>query len=226
MRYSPHKGMSRLTCKFGAMNSSFRSQPFAALTTLVTIFLCACSPQNQGGHDHGLASQPMPVPASIPPYENVDPAVKAQIAGFLIGYFKLNDALIEDSLAGATVAAVALSEISKKFEVSKLTSEQMDFYLVQSSKLKRGLQDISDSEDLEKARLGLAIVSEAMYSLVKAFQPHESTLYYQYCPMARNNQGANWLSSTEELVNPYMGQMMLQCGRTQEKLEVTMNSKK
>jgi len=159
------------------------------------------------------------VSVAIPLYENVDPKIKSQVAGFLTGYFSLNQALINDSLDGAKVAAAELSATTVEFDKSGLSGEQMDFYLVHSSNLRVGLKDISGSDDIEKARLGLATVSEAMYALVKAFQPNESTLYYQYCPMARNNEGANWLSVTEELVNPYMGQMMLRCGRTQEKLE-------
>lgn len=184
-----------------------------SLAVLLIILLHSCSSQTRDGHEKATAA------TAIPVFEDVDPGVKNQVNDFLTGYFALNHALIEDSLEEARVAATELLGTTMKFDKSVLSGEQMDFYLVQGSNLKDGLQDISGSDDIEKARAGLATVSEAMYSLVKAFHPNESTLYYQYCPMARNNQGANWLSATEELVNPYMGQMMLRCGRTQEKLE-------
>ena len=192
------------------MKYTLRLQPFAVLATIVSFLCYSCSPQNRG-------EQGTTVP--IQSFKNVDPVTKTQLATFLTGYFALNQALIDDSLDGAKAAAAGLSETTKAFELSKLTGEQMDFYLVQGSNLKSSLQEIGASNDIEKARASLAAVSEAMYALVKAFHPNESTLYYQYCPMARDNQGANWLSATEELVNPYMGQMMLNCGRTQEKLE-------
>ena len=38
------------------------------------------------------------------------------------------------------------------------------------------------------------------------------TIYYQYCPMARDNKGAYWLSAVEEIKNPYFGDAMLTCG--------------
>lgn len=157
--------------------------------------------------------------ATIPVFTEVDPAVKSQVAGFLTEYFSLNQMLIEDSLAGAKVAASTFEKTASAFEVSKFSGEQMDFYYVHSSNLKTGLKNLSESTDIEKARVELATVSEAMYAMVKAFHPQDVTLYYQYCPMARDNKGANWLSATKELVNPYMGQMMLACGRTQETIE-------
>jgi len=92
----------------------------------------------------------------------------------------------------------------------------MDFYHSQQAKLNRGLKGIGESADIEEARLELATVSEAVYALAKAYHPNQSELYYQFCPMAKNGDGANWLSSTKEIINPYMGQRMPHCGRTQE----------
>ncbi|GAB3796711.1 hypothetical protein GCM10028819_14820 [Spirosoma humi] len=155
----------------------------------------------------------------MPLFTNAAPIVKDQIRGLVSSYFKLNQALIGDSLAGAKTAATNLLATIETIDVSKLTGEQMDFYFIQSSKLKTGLVVIRSSTDIDQARSGLADVSEAVYAVVKAFRANNSPLYYQYCPMARNNRGANWLSATEEVNNPYMGQMMLNCGRTQEKLE-------
>jgi len=199
------------------MKACPRSLSFAVLLTIAIPLLYSCTPKNHD--DHESKAENVAATAPITAFNNVDPVVKSQLNTFLEGYFALNQALILDSLAGAKVAAVQFLETTKKFEMSTLTGEQMDFYFVQSSKLKVALQEISGGDDIEKARTGLATVSEAMYALTKAFHPNESTLYYQYCPMARSNKGANWLSVTEELVNPYMGQVMLECGRTQEKLE-------
>lgn len=37
----------------------------------------------------------------------------------------------------------------------------------------------------------LATLSEAVFALAKAYRPNESELYYQFCPMAKNGEGAN-----------------------------------
>ncbi len=151
-------------------------------------------------------------------FENVDASVKSQINGFLTDYFALNQTLIEDNQDGAKAAAKKLSETVRKFDMSKLEGEQMDFYHMQLSKINAALGNIEKSADIEETRLELASLSEAMYSLAKAYHPNDVELYYQFCPMARNNEGANWLSLTKEIINPYMGQRMLKCGRTQETL--------
>jgi Cu(I)/Ag(I) efflux system membrane fusion protein len=183
---------------------------FAASVLAVFVgYLASCSTKS----DESQAA------ISISAFSDVDPSVKFQVAGFLTDYFAVNEMLIEDSLGGAKLAAAAFSQTAKNFNIEKLNPEQLDFYLVHSSDLKTSLESLEKSNDIESARVDLATISEAMYAMVKAFHPNDAPLYYQYCPMARDNKGANWLSNTKELVNPYMGQMMLACGRTQETIK-------
>lgn len=44
----------------------------------------------------------------------------------------------------------------------------------------------------------------------------EAELYVEYCPMAFDNKGAVWVSSTKEVRNPYFGEKMLNCGEVKE----------
>lgn len=182
--------------------------------------IAACSgnkTESHEGHDEAKEAAPAKTTAvEIKQFENVDASVKSQLNGFLSDYFAFNQALIEDNQDVAKDAARKLSESVDKFDMSKLQGEQMDFYHTQAAKLEQGLKDVEQSADIEEIRVELATVSEAMYALVKAYHPNDSELYYQFCPMAKNNIGANWLSSSKEIVNPYMGQRMLKCGNTQE----------
>lgn len=195
------------------------------MTLAFAVLLAACS----GGkkeHDHEAmesdkadATKTEVMSASeIKTFVNVDASVKTQINGFLTDYFALNQSLIEDNQDRAKAAAKKLSETIGRFDMSKLMGEQMDFYHAQLAKLNQGLKGIAQSADIEETRMELATVSEGMYALVKAYHPNESELYYQFCPMAKNGDGANWLSNTKEVINPYMGQRMLKCGKTQETL--------
>ncbi len=45
------------------------------------------------------------------------------------------------------------------------------------------------------------------------------TLYKQYCPMAFNNKGAYWISSSKDILNPYFGDKMLKCGRVDSEVK-------
>ncbi|MBL7864512.1 MAG: DUF3347 domain-containing protein [Cyclobacteriaceae bacterium] len=188
---------------------------------LSAAILLACSGSKKEaheGHDTAQPAESATVAAEIKVFDNVDPSVKSQLTGFLSDYLAMNQSLIEDNHDGAKAAAKKLSETVSKFDMSKLEGEQMAFYHIQEAKLNSALTEIGKASDIEETRVELAGVSEAMYSLVKAYHANDTELYYQYCPMALNNEGANWLSSTKEIINPYMGQRMLKCGKTQETL--------
>ena len=44
----------------------------------------------------------------------------------------------------------------------------------------------------------------------------KDTFYVQHCPMANDNNGADWLSKEKEIKNPYYGDKMLKCGMVSE----------
>ncbi len=62
----------------------------------------------------------------------------------------------------------------------------------------------------------------ALTDTVSAFGTGLDTpLYEQFCPLAFNNRGANWLAAGTEINNPCDGSMMLCCeevrtGRTEQ----------
>ena len=46
----------------------------------------------------------------------------------------------------------------------------------------------------------------------------DKKLYQDFCPMYNNNKGAQWLSTTEEIKNPYFGSKMMGCGKVQKEI--------
>lgn len=190
-----------------------------AMSLAVAVLIASCSGKKTetaepGDHQQAAATE-APV---IKEFQNVDASVKTQINGLLVHYFAVNKALIEDNHEGAKTEAKIFSENLAKFDMSKLEGEQMDFYHVQLAKISTGLKHVIESVDIEESRTGLSNVSDGMYALIKAYRPNENELYLQFCPMAKNNEGAYWISDTQEIINPYMGQMMPACGVTKEKL--------
>ena len=47
---------------------------------------------------------------------------------------------------------------------------------------------------------------------VKKAEGLPKTIYIQNCPMADDNSGADWLSYSDAIRNPYFGSAMLKCG--------------
>jgi hypothetical protein len=57
-----------------------------------------------------------------------------------------------------------------------------------------------------------------MYALMKVSK-QETPTYYQFCPMANDGKGANWLSKENAVKNPYYGNQMLTCGKVVETIK-------
>lgn len=84
--------------------------------------------------------------------------------------------------------------------------------------LKEDAQKIAATTDTKIQRESFDSLSEQMIALAKNSGLISGNLFLQHCPMAKGNKGANWLSLSEEIRNPYFGDKMLKCGSIIEKL--------
>jgi len=79
-------------------------------------------------------------------------------------------------------------------------------------------QGIGEATELAAQRTHFSVLSEQLYGMLEAHGGYAGPLYWQHCPMAFDNQGANWLSTEEAIRNPYFGDQMLTCGRAEKVL--------
>ena len=127
---------------------------------------------------------------------------KADLSASVDAYIALKDAFVATDAAKAKDAAATLSTELKKAGFESLVASS---------------DKIAGSEDIKVQRA-------AFYELTTAFIPEvkkaelTSKVYVQYCPMAFDNTGANWLSTSSEIRNPYFGDMMLKCGKVEEEI--------
>ena len=99
--------------------------------------------------------------------------------------------------------------------MGKLKMEEHTVWMKIEKGLKTDAQHIKETKDTEHQREHFMSLSKSMYELIKAAKPAE-TVYYQFCPMANDGKGANWLSKESAIKNPYYGSQMLTCGKTVE----------
>lgn len=116
----------------------------------------------------------------------------------MAGYMDIKEALFNDN------ANDVQKEAKKIIESEEITDE-----------IKTNVAQIANTSDIMEQRQHFANLSEQLYSMAKN-KGVDRTLYVSHCPMALNNQGANWLSYEEKIRNPYMGQSMPECGSVQE----------
>ncbi|WP_339662238.1 efflux RND transporter periplasmic adaptor subunit [Croceibacter atlanticus] len=125
----------------------------------------------------------------------------------LPSYLKMKDALVESDAGQVSNFAKATSKKLKKISTSDLGKMEKQ-HLTKSIEM---LDAIATNENLENQRAHFVILNENIVPI--AMNIENSTNYYvQKCPMANNNKGAVWLSTEEEIRNPYYGDAMLTCG--------------
>ena len=142
----------------------------------------------------------------------------SQLKAVFDNYFGLKDALVKTDGTAAAAKAEALLAALNAVDMGKLKTEEHDVWMKVGKNLKTDAQHIKENKDTEHQREHFMTISKNMYELVKASKPAEA-VYYQFCPMANDGKGANWLSKESAIKNPYYGSQMLSCGKTLETIK-------
>jgi Cu(I)/Ag(I) efflux system membrane fusion protein len=146
-----------------------------------------------------------------------DEAFKDQLSDVFSSYLPLKDALIEGNVTTANKAAKTLLESLEEVDMSLVKGEAHMEWMNDLNVLKTASQAIAREDNLDRIRLMLSPLSDQLYHTLKKYQV-EVDGYRQYCPMAKENTGAFWLSDSDEVLNPYFGEAMLTCGTVEETL--------
>ncbi len=76
---------------------------------------------------------------------------------------------------------------------------------------------IVDAKDVEKQREFFVGLNEQTTAVLKDALD-SGKIYQQYCPMAFDGKGGYWLSNSDEVRNPYFGDVMLVCGEVTKEI--------
>ncbi len=133
-------------------------------------------------------------------------------------YFLLKDALVKSDGNLASAKAKELLISLNAIQMDQLSNEEHLVWMKVMKDLKLDTEHIEETNDVGHQRDHFNSLSDNVYQLLKVSK-QEMPIYYQYCPMANDGKGANWLSQEEEVKNPYYGSMMLNCGEVIETIE-------
>ncbi|MEH6659435.1 DUF3347 domain-containing protein [Leeuwenhoekiella marinoflava] len=84
--------------------------------------------------------------------------------------------------------------------------------------LVKAVEAIANSENINEQRAQFENLTAGIKTLVEE-NITSGTLYYQYCPMAFDGKGAYWIANEKKVFNPYFGDVMLNCGTVDSKIE-------
>ncbi len=168
---------------------------------------------------HAVAEEASTIKAVAVTYTSVDPKAAASIKEIVDHYLHIKNALFTDNGAEAASGAKSMAEAMKGLDKSLLSAEQKTAFDKSTAELKEHAAQIADNGNkIDHQRSHFAMMSEEIYALVKDFGAGRP-LYHDHCPMARDNQGAMWISENKEVKNPYFGAKMPTCGTIEEVIQ-------
>lgn len=141
-------------------------------------------------------------------------AFQTQFKQLLPSYFELKDALVASDAEKTSAIASELLQKTEKMNIEG-SSEMLSGHV---AKIREMLEGISENVKLENQRYHFRILSQQMILVAGNVQEFDDTIYVQHCPMANSNKGADWLSLSKNIENPYYGEAMLTCGDIQREL--------
>jgi hypothetical protein len=133
----------------------------------------------------------------------------------LADYMALKNALVATNKEDAAKAGKKLESTLNGFDVSSYTSEEQTELKDIIADAKEHAEHIGKSE-MDHQREHFKKLSKDITDMV-AITGTETTLYQQYCPMY--DKGSAWLSTSNEVRNPYYGSKMLKCGKVQKTIQ-------
>ena len=157
-------------------------------------------------------------------------AFNSSVDNMMNAYFKMKDAFVEGDTAMAKQQANLFITLLDSIPVSELDKDSSAI----SATAKANIEDIKanansliQQTDITEMRLDFRTVSDMLYpGFFKIINYEGPALYLQNCPMAfEGEKDANWVSNSNEVVNPYLGKThpkykatMLHCGEVKDSL--------
>jgi len=141
---------------------------------------------------------------------------KVQLTMLYEHYINLKSAFINSDAKTVVTQAKALQEELVNVNTAAEYITNNKDWKSQTGSIKNSLQTMISTHDITLQRVNFATLSVALYNSIKTYGVLGMKTYYQYCPKANNGKGAYWLSLKEKITNPYFGEKMPNCGKTQE----------
>ncbi len=133
-------------------------------------------------------------------------------------YFAIKDALVKTNQNMVSTSATALLSAINEVKMEKLKTNEHNVWMKVLKNIKEDTEQMATAKNVKEQRDYFDTLSKNMYDLIKVSK-QETPTYYQFCPMANNGKGANWLSKVSVIKNPYYGSVMLSCGSTVETIK-------
>jgi hypothetical protein len=180
----------------------------------LVVVLAACGSSDEKAKEPEIPQGPLTKSAN-------SEAFNQSFGQLMTFYYSLKDNFIIEQDSAITKAARGLVVAADSLKITELKGDSMIIstawsYAMGISAETKGLMG---EKTLEGKRKSFQIISDQLYDLIRTVRYDRSVIYHDYCPMAFKDQGANWLSNTSDIRNPYIPKQMINCGEVKDSID-------
>ncbi len=181
---------------------------------VICLLLAACS-----GSDE--KAKPVVVPQGPLAQSANSDAFNQSFEKLMTDYYALKDAFIAEKKEVVTQSAKDMLMASDSLLLGELKADTSLVATAQTYTIgiSAELKGLLGEPGMDQRRKSFQLISDQLYDLIRTVQYDQAVVYHDFCPMAFNDQGANWLSREAVIRNPYMPKKMLTCGEVKDSID-------
>lgn len=143
--------------------------------------------------------------ANIQAQEHNEHAHKDHLTTLVNEYLAFKDALVADYFEEAQKHILNFTEEVKASKEMNEHTEHQEKHEAHHASMLAAIEVAVAAKNIEELRASLEAVTTELVTAVENQEYDKSVLFVQFCPMANGGKGAKWMSSEEEIQNPYYG---------------------
>ncbi len=159
-----------------------------------------------------------------PEPHNIPQEFKRALDPVYDAYFELQTGLSHDQKDAAAEAAERMAKAAESVNMTNLSGPLHKLWMSVDKTIQTKTASIQNYKDIEQIRAAFRDLSVAMIELARhAGSSGKQPVLVYHCPMAFDNQGADWLQNKSGTENPYFGSKMFTCGSQEDDLTLGAN---
>ena len=178
------------------------------------LFLFACNSNEK-------KTETTPNEAPVVKVASYSAAFDTSFENLLNQYYALRDALVASDTAAANKATAILIQSADELKLDELKAIDTNNIIIPTAQTYTGGissegKGLLGESNIENKRKAFQMISGNLFDLTRTVRFSKEKVYLLHCPMAFNDAGADWLSSSTDIKNPYFGSKMLTCGAVKD----------
>ena len=183
---------------------------------IASLFALASCDDNGGKNN-------VPEGAPLTTQGNNSDIVNYGIGGIVNEYYAIKDAFVLENDAIINQHALAMQKGIDTLDLKSVQGTNLDKDKITQliTEIVAALKILLNEKEIDAKRKPFQTISDKLYDLIKSVRFDKQIIYLEHCPMAFNQTGANWLSNTPDIKNPYIPKKMIDCGEVLDTLDFT-----